>query len=246
MQVRYFREYSQCLDRFMEFKLYGHAGKMCFVFPCQDGRFYEWEDRHMFELVQDYIEEGRIQFCTVDSIDTETWSAFGNTGHRMYMQEQWVHYVMDELVPSALDKAGYAPDAKCMTMGASMGATHAANLFFRFPDRFDQVLGLSGVYDMEEYFGGYHDDNTYNNDPCAYLSQMPNDHPYIEKYNNSQIILCVGQGNWEDTCKASLHKLSDILYSKGINAWIDFWGYDVYHDWPWWEIQLRYFLPYMI
>ncbi|NLB08307.1 MAG: esterase, partial [Clostridiales bacterium] len=23
---------------------------------------------------------------------------------------------------------------------------------------------------------------------------------------------------------------------------IDYWGYDVHHDWPWWRIQMPYFL----
>ncbi|WP_297238334.1 alpha/beta hydrolase-fold protein [uncultured Faecalicoccus sp.] len=246
MQIRYFREYSHYLDRFMEFKMYGHAGKMCFVFPCQDGRFFEWEDRGMFSLVQDLIDQGRIQFCTVDSIDKETWSSFEDTHHRMWLQECWVRYVMEELVPSALDKAGLLQDSKCMTLGASMGGTHAANFFFRFPDRFDKVLGISGVYDMNEYFHGVYDDNCYNNDPCAYLAGMDPNHPFIEKYNQSQIILTVGQGAWEDVCKNSLRKLADILYEKNIHAWIDFWGYDVNHDWPWWEVMLKYFLPKMV
>lgn len=39
MQVRYFKEYSANLDRDMEFKMYGHAGVLCLVIPCQDGRF---------------------------------------------------------------------------------------------------------------------------------------------------------------------------------------------------------------
>ena len=246
MQIRYFREYSHYLDRFMEFKMYGHAGKMCFVFPCQDGRFFEWEDRGMFDLVSDLIEEGRIQFCTVDSIDKETWSSHEDTHRRMWLQECWVRYVMEELVPSALWKAGLPEDSMCMTMGASMGGTHAANFFFRFPNRFDKVLGISGVYDMQTYFHGVYDDNCYNNDPCAYLSGMDPNHSFIQKYNESQIILCVGQGAWEDVCKASLQKLSGILYDKGIHAWIDFWGYDVNHDWPWWEVMLRYFLPKMV
>ena len=28
----------------------------------------------------------------------------------------------------------------------------------------------------------------------------------------------------------------------GIDAWIDYWGYDVNHDWPWWYKQMNYFL----
>lgn len=246
MQVRYFKEYSHNLNRDMEFKLYGHAGKMCFVFPCQDGRFFEWEDRGMFSLVEDLIDQGRIQFCTVDSIDKETWSSMADTHYRMYMQECWVQYVMEELIPSALYKAGLPYQSKCMTLGASMGGTHAANLFFRYPDRFDKVLGISGVYDMDPYFYGVYDSNCYNNDPCAYLAGMDPNHPYVNKYNASQIILCVGQGAWEDVCKNSLSKLSGILNDKGIHAWIDFWGYDVNHDWPWWEVMLTYFLPKMV
>ena len=33
-----------------------------------------------------------------------------------------------------------------IAFGCSLGATHAANLFFRFPDQFDGLLALSGIY----------------------------------------------------------------------------------------------------
>ncbi|NLG58370.1 MAG: transposase, partial [Clostridiales bacterium] len=29
----------------------------------------------------------------------------------------------------------------------------------------------------------------------------------------------------------------------GIHAWVDIWGEDVNHDWPWWRRQMAYFLP---
>ena len=102
MQVRYYKEYSSILGREMEFKLYGHAGPLCLVIPCQDGRFFEWEDRRMFDLVSGLIDEGRIQFLTVDSVDAETWSSFGPTEGRMHRLEAWNRYVLDELIPSAL------------------------------------------------------------------------------------------------------------------------------------------------
>ena len=40
--------------------------------------------------------------------------------------------------------------------------------------------------------------------------------------------------------------MRDIMNAKGIHAWVDFWGYDVDHDWCWWKKQLRYFLPYVL
>lgn len=247
MKVEYYKEYSNYLNRDMEFKMYGHAGPLCLVIPCQDGRFYEWEDRHMFDLMGDLINDGRIQFVTVDSVDPETWSSFGRSDWRMAQQENWVNYVMNELIPSALAKAGKDISEPMMVMGASMGATHAANLFFRFPDRFNRILALSGIYDMSPYiYDGNYDANFYNNNPMSYLSNMPADHEYIQKYNNNNAVFVVGQGAWENECLNDLRRLADVLYRKGIHASVNFWGYDIPHDWPSWERQISLYLPGMV
>jgi len=37
-----------------------------------------------------------------------------------------------------------------------------------------------------------------------------------------------------------------IFRGKGIQAWTDFWGHDVNHDWDWWKKQIRYFLPFVL
>lgn len=246
MQIRYFKEYSHYLERDMEFKMYGHAGTLCVVIPCQDGRFFEWEDRHMFEFVSDLIEQGRIQFVTVDSVDPESWSSFGPTEPRMQTQENWVCYMMNELIPSALIKAGKDQNESVMVMGASMGAFHAGNLFFRFPDRIRQVLALSGLYDMSPYFyDGNIDFNAYQNNPCGYLNNMDPTHSYILSYNDAQAIFVVGQGAWENECAEDLRKLADICWNKGIQLRTDFWGYDTPHDWPSWEKQIKEYLPQM-
>ena len=42
MNIKYYKEYSHHLNRDMEFKVYGHSGQPILVFPCQDGRFYEY------------------------------------------------------------------------------------------------------------------------------------------------------------------------------------------------------------
>ena len=35
----------------------------------------------------------------------------------------------------------------------------------------------------------------------------------------------------------------DFLFrQKSVPAWIDYWGHDVNHDWPWWYRQMNYFL----
>jgi esterase/lipase superfamily enzyme len=75
---------------------------------------------------------------------------------------------------------------------------------------------------------------------------MSPDHPYIQMYNQKDIILCVGQGAWENEGIRSTGSMQNIFREKGIHAWVDFWGYDVNHDWPWWKVQTRYFLPYLL
>lgn len=96
-----------------------------------------------------------------------------------------------------------------------MGATHAANLFFRFPDRFNKVLALSGIYDMSPYiYDGNFDENFYKNNPMSYLPNMPHDHEYIQKYNQANAVFVVGQGAWENECQNDLRKLADVLYKR--------------------------------
>ena len=47
MEVRYFNHYSSNLNRNMEFKVYGSTGKHVIFFPCQGGRFSDFEDNNM-------------------------------------------------------------------------------------------------------------------------------------------------------------------------------------------------------
>lgn len=247
MQVRYYKEYSSILGREMEFKLYGHAGPLCLVIPCQDGRFFEWEDRRMFDLVSGLIDEGRIQFLTVDSVNAETWSSFGPTEGRMHRLEAWNRYVLDELIPSALWKTGKPEAEPLMVMGASMGAYHAVNLFFRHPWRFSRLLALSGLYDMSRYvYDSCYTKEFHINNPLAYLEELDPQDERISLYNAADARIVIGQGAWENECLEDTRKLADLFWRKGIQVETCFWGYDTPHDWPSWERQLLEYLPHMV
>ena len=246
MEIRYFKEYSSFLDRPMEFKVYGHRGKPVLFIPCQAGRFWDFEDFHMVDVWAKWIEEGLVTVYSCDTIDAETIAnTTSHPGHRIWLHEQWYNYITQELVPMihalSAKRNGYV--SPLMVTGCSMGAMHAANLFFRRPDLFDGVLALSGLYDPKGFFGDYMDDLVYQNHPCCYLPNMAPDHPYIQMYNQRQIVICVGQGAWEDQLKESTAILKDILDYKGIHATVDFWGLDVCHDWPWWYKQEEYYIP---
>ena len=249
MEIRYIKHWSSHLNRDMEFKVYGHSGKPVLFIPCQGGRFFDFENFQMVDHWAKWIEAGRCTVYAADCIDNETWADFGgDCRRRIETHERWYHYVVDELVPTIRhlsgERNGY--DQGIITFGCSMGAMHAANLFFRRPDLFSGVLALSGLYESTDYFGDYSDDLIYQNCPNYYLPNMAPDHPYISMYNERKIVIVVGQGAWEDVLKESTGRLCQILQQKGIRAQVDFWGQDVSHDWHWWYRMVAHYVPKLL
>jgi len=241
MQIEYHKWFSPRLGLDMELKVYGYYGKPTLVFPSQQGRFHDFEDWGMTNTLSGFIESGQIKLFTVDSIDSQSWANFGaHPAHRARRHQDYNRYIIDEVVPFMRQHSGNT-DQKFMTTGVSMGGYHAANFFFRHPDIFDTVIALSGLFRLNHFIGEYMDEDVYFNTPLAYLSKM-NDPWYLDQYRQSRIIVGVGQGAWEDEMLADAHALTHILEQKGIPHWIDIWGHDVNHDWPWWHKMLPYFL----
>ena len=150
MEVRYFKEWSRELDRDMEFKVYGNRGKVCFAFPPQNGRFWDFENFGMVECMRPWIEEGRIMLVCADGIDGESWSAKDDSPrHRIEMQEKWFRYITLELYPRVQELGDV--HGKGMLTGCSMGAVHSGIFFFRRPDLFDTVVALSGTYNANDF-----------------------------------------------------------------------------------------------
>lgn len=249
MEVQYHKFYSPSLNRDMECKVYGHAGRPVLFIPCQDGRFFDFENFHMTEVWSPWIDSGEVMVFSIDTIDSETWSnKSGDPRWRICRYEQWIQYITDEMVPfmrnMVNERNGWDGYPGILVFGCSLGATHAANLYYRRPDLFDRLLALSGIYTTEYGFDQYMDDLVYANSPVHYLANLAPDHPYIDMYNQQKSVICVGQGPWE--IPDSTWQMKSILESKNIHTWVDFWGYDCAHDWDWWYKQVTYFVPYLL
>ncbi len=61
----------------MEWKVYGHGGRPVLYIPCQDGRFFDFEDFHMTDVWAPWIDAGQVCVFSIDTIDRETWSIPG-------------------------------------------------------------------------------------------------------------------------------------------------------------------------
>lgn len=241
MRIEYHEFYSSSLGRMMPLKSYGHSGKPIIVFPSSGGSFYEYEDFGMIEACSSLIEEGVVRFYTPDSVDQGSWLNKGMwPGDMARMHNAYDSYIVNELVPFILAHSGW--QSGIMTTGCSMGGYHSANFYFRHPDIFDSMIALSGLYDARFFVGNnMSDQDVYYNSPVDYLANL-NDPKYLDAYRKGNIIVCTGLGKWEEDTIRDTRLLKDILDGKGVPAWIDFWGNDVDHDWPWWRIQMPYFL----
>lgn len=245
MQIRYHKEYSYNLGRDMEYKVYGHKGKPVLVFPTSNSRFFQYENEGMIDTLSQFINEGKIQVWTVDSIDWESFfSDSWDNNQRIARQEQYFKYINEEIVPKILEESknnNFGHEQKILATGCSMGAYHAANFFFRFPWFIDGVIGLSGVYSTRHFFGDYKNTEIYLNSPVDYLKNLQ-DPFYYDKYRNSRLIFCCGLGAYENLMIEDTNHLKYVLEEKNIPAWVDFWGHDVSHDWPWWRTQIYHYI----
>lgn len=247
MNVEYHHWDSPRLGQKFECKVYGSGGTPMMVFPSASGHFWDYEDHGMIEAVRPWIDNGRLQVFSVDGRDWESWANTSIPGHdRAVRADVWDDAICNEVVP-LIHKVNATDPRHLIVTGCSGGAFHAANFIFRHPDLCDTAICLSGVYATKDFRTDHVDDYDYSdpqvyfNNPLFYLKNLHDDW-YLSRLRDSNIIICVGQGAWEDECLSQSRQLSIELSAKNIPHWLDLWGADVNHDWPWWRVQIGYFL----
>lgn len=244
MQIEAHQWFSPSLHREMTLKVYGHWGLPLLVFPCSLGRYFDYEGMGMIDQIADFIDAGRIKLFCVDSVDAESWYNFtASPADRNARHQAYDRYIVDEVVPFIRNHCNQ-PDIRIMANGCSMGAYHAVNIFLKHPDLFAGTIALSGLYRLDHIeFGIAAADipAIYFNSPLHYLPGL-NSGWFMDWYRRSNIVVCVGQGAWEAEALEDTRSLEAVFREKRIPAWIDFWGQDVDHDWPWWFRQMRHFL----
>ena len=235
---------SSILGEDMHVIAYGKKGLPVVVFPTQGQAPESLEEVGVIDELSDYLDSGTIQLFCTETVDNETWGGTGDPAERAKRQETYYHYVVDEFVPLVAKMS--KSTARPLALGFDAGATQASIVALRRPDLFQGCVCLSGCYDARRYFGDWMDATLYDNTPCAFLSQMPVDHPYVAVYNQRQLLFCTGQEASEADSLRSTHEMGEQLARLGVDVWCDYWGADVTHTWFWWKKQLRYFLPIVL
>lgn len=245
MDISYHKTFSGQLGRDMEYKRYGFAGRPFIVFPTSQGRFYQFEDSGGVTSLADFIDSGRIQVFAVDGIDSESFFNKGADHQgRIARHEAYFRYIRDEALPqinATAEASNGARRMKPLFGGCSMGAFHSSNFVFRNPEMASGLIALSGVYSTKDFFGDDLAGQIYFNSMLDYLPGLEA-RSVLDRIRALRLVFCCGQGAWEERMLEDTRDLERLLADKRISAWIDYWGGDVAHDWPWWHKQLPYFM----
>lgn len=230
--------YSLSLNKHMEVVTYGHYGFSLLLLPTAAADYLEYERFQLIDALSKYIDAGKVKVFSINSINNESWlNSKMHPRHKSIRHQQFNAYVYNEVIPYI--KASTSPETPLLTCGASFGALHAANLFFKRPDLINGTIAMSGDYDLTHYTKGYWDEDVYFNSPMSYLPGLT-DEAYLSRIRQGKIIVATGSGNYE--APDASRRLSAVLDSKGIPHELDVWGYDIDHDWPTWRAMLPYFL----
>lgn len=222
---------------------YGHYGRPLLVFPSQEGRRTDFEDRGVLDAVRWLVDDGRVKIYCVDSFDSSSWMRHDlPIEARARLQEAYEDWIIRQVIPFIDVDCRGAQDL--LATGCSFGAYHAANLVLRQADRVPAGICMSGVYDVGGLGWGDRGDAVYFNNPVDYVSNAHDGYLDWLRSRVSLLLVC-GQGQWEDTAGAleSTRRFGGLLHDKGIRCEVDLWGHDVPHDWPSWRRQLAHHLP---
>lgn len=237
MNRDYVKWYSERLGRPMEALVFGTGGEPVIFFPTSRGRFYQYEDFGVTEVLRAKVEAGRYLLVCADGVDEESWyDKRVPPAARVRRHEQYEAYILHELVPFARHRSS---GGRLTLTGASFGAFHTMQIGLRHPAVFDRLVALSGAYETESFLDGHHDELTYFHSVFQWLPNL-GDPAILERMYRQEIILAAGG---RDICRASTERLSGMLWQKGVGNHLSIWG-DHVHDWPVWREMYQTYLPW--
>lgn len=225
MNREYYKWWSGQLQRDMELLVFGHAGAKVLVFPTRKGRFYEYENMGMVNVLADKIAQGHLQLFSVDSVDAESFYCdWAHPSVRIQRHIAFEDYILNEVLPFMNDRN---PHECVISHGSSLGAFHATNIVLRHPQLFKKLVAFSGRYDLtlavesfNDLLDGFYNDDVYFHTPSHFLPNL-DCNLYLSHLRNIDITFTIGN---EDPFLDNNKQLSAILHQKGVNHQFIVWN----------------------
>lgn len=223
------------LGKTIEIPVYGHFGSSILLFSTDEDNPFENEQNGIIESILPFIKNGRIRVYSVPTLNRETWEASElSPTEKSKRHFDYNNFIVEEVLPFIYDNCGTV--VPVITAGASKGAYHALNTYFRRPDLFLGTIAMSGKYDIYCYTKGYFDDNCYFNSPIHYLPNLNDNYWLTFLKSRHHVYLLSGKGQGEDP--SSSYQLSSILSGKEIPHSLDIWSEEWGHNVDTWKTML--------
>lgn len=150
---------------------------------------------------------------------------------RAEMEEKYFVYLTAELAPRVLALNGAAKGTRLWCVGIDLGAVHAVNAAcaarssLRGPSAFpaSMIWPASGAARRMIWYCAPL--------PCCIWAEKGIANKLtLAKAEENSLMLCAGQGAYEDDAKADTQALADLLQAEGLPAHLELWGGDVSHE----------------
>jgi esterase/lipase superfamily enzyme len=234
----YVEWFSPRMGRQMQMLVIGQSGAPVIIFPSSWGRFYEWKDFLMADVLADKIDAGYIQLYGVDSFCSESWYNYNiHPRERVTRHNIWESYIEREVIPFI---RLHNQHPTLITAGVSFGAYLAVNFAFKHPETVGKTIGLSGSYSIKRLLEDYYDEDVYFNNPLDYMANL-DDGWRLDALRNMDISLVTS--DWDiGLCRERTYDMSRVLGERRIPHRLDDWGDQTIHDWPSWRKLIRHYL----
>lgn len=241
MHREYHSWWSERLQRPMELLVFGHAGAKVLIFPTRDGRFYEYENIGIVDVLRPKIEQGYLQLYCLDNVYSESFYCHQTPcAERILRQKNYEAYVLHEVMPFMHCKNQHVCT---IAHGLSLGAYQAASIAFRHPHLFKKLAAFSGRYDLTlnienfpDLFGGPYNEDIYFLTPNHFLPNLDCDQQ-LSHLKTMDIVLTIGL---DDPFLPNNIDLSSTLHQKAIRHQLLFWHHRAHSASYWRQMAALY------
>jgi esterase/lipase superfamily enzyme len=147
MQERYIKWWTPYLSRECEMLVFGSGrGLPLIIFPTSFGGYHQTKDFGLVDSVAWFVDNNRVTVYCPDSIDLDSFYNKGiHPADRIHTQIAYENVIVHDVFDFARREASTHRVGVC---GASLGAYHAANIAFRYPDAVSHLISLSGAFEI--------------------------------------------------------------------------------------------------
>src|SRR4029453_3669404 len=146
-QERYIKWWTPYLSREFEMLVFGSGrGLPLIIFPTSFGSYHQNKDFGLVDSVARFVDNDRVTVYCPDSLDLDSFYNKGiHPADRIRTQIAYENVIVHDVFDFARREASTHRVGVC---GASLGAYHAANIAFRYPDAVSPLISLSGAFEI--------------------------------------------------------------------------------------------------